>query len=87
MDKLCPSARDLLPFHILSSVFLEMVEGGRNQGRMSAQPNSQPSSQEAGASRSLVVEARVMDLPGAGTFLPHRPDSFQEAQPWPGFGC
>lgn len=58
MDKLCPSSRDLLPSHILSSVFPEMVEAGRNQGRMSAQPSSQPSSQEAEASRSLVVEPR-----------------------------
>lgn len=53
MDKLCPSTRDLLPSHILSSVF-GMVEG-KEPGADSAQPSSQPSSQEAEASRSLVV--------------------------------
>lgn len=57
MDKLCPSTRDLLPSHILSSVFRRWWKG-KEPGRMSAQPSSQPSSQEAEASRSLVVEPR-----------------------------
>lgn len=45
---------------------------------MSAQPSSQPSSQEAEASRSLVVEPGVMVYQVQAHILPRRADSFQE---------